>query len=121
MSTAARRILLADDNRDALETLARLLQLGGHEIYKAMDGVQALEAATRVRPDLVLLDIGMPGMDGYEVARRIRSLPWGRSATLVALTGWGQESDRKRSRDAGFDTHCIKPLDPQRLSMLLAG
>ena len=120
MSMAARRILLADDNRDALETLARLLQLGGHEIYKAMDGVQALEAATRVRPDLVLLDIGMPGMDGYEVARRIRSQPWGRAAKLVALSGWGQESDRKRSREAGFDTHCIKPLDPQRLSMLLA-
>jgi signal transduction histidine kinase len=119
-STAARRILLADDNRDALETMARLLQLGGHEIYKAVDGVQALEAATRVRPDLVLLDIGMPGMDGYEVARRIRSQPWGRAARLVALSGWGQESDRKRSREAGFDTHCIKPLDPQRLSMLLA-
>jgi signal transduction histidine kinase len=119
-STAARRILLADDNRDALETLARLLQLGGHEIYKAVDGVQALEAATRVRPDLVLLDIGMPGMDGYEVARRIRSQPWGRAARLVALSGWGQESDRKRSREAGFDSHCIKPLDPQRLSMLLA-
>ena len=119
-SIAARRILLADDNRDALETLARLLQLGGHEIYKAADGVQALEAATRVRPDLVLLDIGMPGMDGYEVARRIRSQPWGRAARLVALSGWGQESDRKRSREAGFDTHCIKPLDPQRLSMLLA-
>jgi signal transduction histidine kinase len=120
MSTAARRILLADDNRDALETLARLLQLGGHEIHKAVDGVQALEAADRVRPDLVLLDIGMPGMDGYEVARRIRSQPWGRAATLVALSGWGQESDRKRSREAGFDSHCIKPLDPQRLSMLLA-
>ncbi len=120
MSIAARRILLADDNRDALETLARLLQLGGHEIHKAVDGVQALEAADRVRPDLVLLDIGMPGMDGYEVARRIRSQPWGRTATLVALSGWGQESDRKRSREAGFDSHCIKPLDPQRLSMLLA-
>jgi signal transduction histidine kinase len=120
MSMAARRILLADDNRDALETLARLLQLGGHEIHKAVDGVQALEAATRVRPDLVLLDIGMPGMDGYEVARRIRSQPWGRAAKLVALSGWGQESDRKRSREAGFDTHFIKPLDPQRLSMLLA-
>jgi signal transduction histidine kinase len=120
MSTAARRILLADDNRDALETLARLLQLDGHEIHKAVDGVQALEAADRVRPDLVLLDIGMPGMDGYEVARRIRSRPWGRAATLVALSGWGQESDRKRSREAGFDSHCIKPLDPQRLSMLLA-
>jgi signal transduction histidine kinase len=120
MSPAALRILLADDNRDALETLARLLQLDGHEIHKAADGVQALEAADRVRPDLVLLDIGMPGMDGYEVARRIRSQPWGRAATLVALSGWGQESDRKRSREAGFDSHCIKPLDPQRLSTLLA-
>ena len=95
--------------------LARLLQLRGHEIHKAADGVQALEAATRVRPDLVLLDIGMPGMDGYEVARRIRSQPWGREATLVALTGWGQENDRRRSREAGFDSHCIKPLDIQRL------
>src|SRR5580692_531484 len=119
-ATMARRILVADDNRDALESLARLLELSGHEIHKAVDGVQALEAATRERPDLVLLDIGMPGMDGYEVARRIRSQPWGRAATLVALSGWGQESDRKRSREAGFDSHCIKPLDPQRLSMLLA-
>jgi len=118
--TPARRILVADDNRDSLDTLAWLLQLGGHEIHKAMDGVQALEAATRVRPDLVLLDIGMPGMDGYEVARRIRAQPWGRDATLVALTGWGQENDRKRSREAGFDTHCIKPLDLKRLSVLLA-
>jgi CheY-like chemotaxis protein len=117
---AARRILVADDNLDALETLAQLLQLGGHEIHKAVDGVEALETATRVRPDLVLLDIGMPGMDGYEVARRIRSQPWGRQPTLVALTGWGQENDRKRSREAGFDSHCIKPLDPQRLVNLLA-
>jgi signal transduction histidine kinase len=114
-----RRILVADDNSDALESLAQLLELGGHEIHKAADGVQALEAATRVRPDLVLLDIGMPGMDGYEVARRIRSQPWGREATLVALTGWGQESDRKRSREAGFDSHCIKPLDLQHLFTLL--
>jgi len=115
----ARRILVADDNCDALESLAQLLELGGHEIHKAADGVQALEAATRVRPDLVLLDIGMPGMDGYEVARRIRSQPWGREATLVALTGWGQETDRKRSREAGFDSHCIKPLDLQHLFTLL--
>jgi signal transduction histidine kinase len=115
----ARRILVADDNSDALESLAQLLELGGHEIHKAADGVQALEAATRVRPDLVLLDIGMPGMDGYEVARRIRSQPWGREATLVALTGWGQETDRKRSREAGFDSHCIKPLDLQHLFTLL--
>jgi signal transduction histidine kinase len=115
----ARRILVADDNSDALESLAQLLELGGHEIHKAADGVQALEAATRVRPDLVLLDIGMPGMDGYEVARRIRSQPWGREATLVALTGWGQETDRNRSREAGFDSHCIKPLDVQHLFTLL--
>ena len=118
-TTTARRILVADDNRDALESLAQLLQLSGHEIHKAVDGVEALEAATRVRPDLVLLDIGMPGMDGYEVARRIRSQPWGRDATLIALTGWGQESDRRRSREAGFDSHCIKPLDVQRLFSLL--
>jgi signal transduction histidine kinase len=81
LPSGVRRILVADDNLDALETLAQLLQLRGHEIHKAADGVQALEAATRVRPDLVLLDIGMPGMDGYEVARRIRSQPWGREAT----------------------------------------
>jgi signal transduction histidine kinase len=118
-TSVTRRILVADDNSDALESLAQLLELGGHEIHKAADGVQALEAATRVRPDVVLLDIGMPGMDGYEVARRIRSQPWGREATLVALTGWGQETDRKRSREAGFDSHCIKPLDLQRLFTLL--
>ena len=81
--------------------------------------MQALEAATRLRSDVVLLDIGMPGMDGYEVARRIRSQAWGRDTTLVALTGWGQETDRRRSREAGFDSHCIKPLDLQRLTSLL--
>jgi signal transduction histidine kinase len=119
VATVPRRILLADDNRDALESLAQLLELGGHEIHKAGDGVQALEAANRVRPELVLLDIGMPGMDGYEVARHIRSQPWGRATTLIALTGWGQETDRMRSREAGFDSHCIKPLDLQRLYSLL--
>jgi CheY-like chemotaxis protein len=118
-ATMARRILVADDNRDALESLARLLELSGHEIHKAVDGVQALEAATRERPDLVLLDIGMPGMDGYEVARRIRAQPWGREATLIALTGWGQDTDRTRSREAGFDSHCVKPLDLQYLFTLL--
>jgi len=79
-----------------------------------------LETAVRHVPDIALLDIGMPLLDGYEVARRIRAETWGKSVTLVALTGWGQESDRRRSQEAGFDTHLVKPLDPERLSALLA-
>jgi signal transduction histidine kinase len=118
-SVTARRILVADDNRDALDSLAELLMMAGHETHKAADGIQALEAADRLRPDLVVLDIGMPGMDGYEVARRIRSLPWGRDAMLVALTGWGQDSDRKCSSEAGFDAHWVKPLELDRLWSLL--
>ncbi len=116
---ARRRVLIADDNRDALDSLARLLQLGGHEVYAVPDGEQALQAAERLRPDLMLLDIGMPGVDGYEVARRVRSLDWGRSVVLVAVTGWGQDSDRKRSREAGFDSHWVKPLDAAKLTALL--
>jgi len=115
-----RRILVADDNSDALESLAMLLELGGHEVYTASNGVLALESAERHQPDVALLDIGMPELDGYEVARRIRSQPWGRSITLVALTGWGQESDRRRSGEAGFDSHLVKPLDLEQLSRLLA-
>ena len=115
-----RRILVADDNSDALESLAMLLELGGHEVYTASNGVLALESAERHQPDVALLDIGMPKLDGYEVARRIRSQPWGRSITLVALTGWGQESDRRRSGEAGFDSHLVKPLDLEQLSRLLA-
>ncbi|HUI60089.1 MAG TPA: response regulator [Steroidobacteraceae bacterium] len=115
-----RRILVADDNSDALESLSMLLQLGGHEVYSASNGVLALESAERHRPEVALLDIGMPRLDGYEVARRIRSQPWGRSITLVALTGWGQDSDRKRSCEAGFDSHLVKPLDLTQLSRLLA-
>jgi signal transduction histidine kinase len=115
----ARRILVADDNRDALDSLVELLAMAGHETHKANDGAQALEAATRLRPEIILLDIGMPGMDGYEVARRIRAQSWGQETTLVALTGWGQENDRKRSREAGFDAHWVKPLELHRLWNLL--
>jgi CheY-like chemotaxis protein len=115
-----RRILVVDDNRDALESLARLLQLIGHEVYQAPDGLQALALAAEKQPDLVMLDIGMPGMDGYEVARRIRAEPWGQPMVLVAVTGWGQESDRRRSREAGFDSHWVKPLDAQKLAALLS-
>ena len=116
----ARRILLADDNADALESLATVLRLRGHEVYSAPNGAIALETAARHMPEVALLDIGMPLVDGYEVARRIRAQEWGKSVTLVALTGWGQESDRRRSREAGFDTHLVKPLDLDRLTALLA-
>jgi CheY-like chemotaxis protein len=116
----ARRILLADDNVDALESLATVLRLRGHEVYSAPNGAIALETAARHMPEVALLDIGMPLVDGYEVARRIRAQEWGKSVTLVALTGWGQESDRRRSREAGFDTHLVKPLDLDRLTALLA-
>jgi len=115
-----RRILVADDNADARESLATLLSLNGHEIYKAEDGADALESAERHRPDVALLDIGMPRANGYEVARAIRGQPWGRSMVLVALTGWGQESDRRRSHEAGFDSHLTKPVDPHVLDELLA-
>jgi signal transduction histidine kinase len=117
---AQRRILVADDNNDALESLATLLQLGGHEVYTAANGQLALEYAERHRPEVALLDIGMPMLDGYEVARRIRAQPWGQRITLVALTGWGQDSDRRRSREAGFDSHLVKPLDLEKLTELLA-
>jgi signal transduction histidine kinase len=114
-----RRILVADDNSDALESLATLLELGGHEVFSAANGALALESAERHRPEVALLDIGMPKLDGYEVARRIRAQPWGRSITLVALTGWGQDSDRRRSGEAGFDSHLVKPLDLEKLTELL--
>ena len=114
------RILLADDNRDALDSLATLLQCDGHEVHTAGDGAEALEVAAECHPDVVLLDIGMPKLDGYEVARRIRAEPWGKKAVLIALTGWGQDEDRRRSREVGFDSHLVKPLDPEALSTLLA-
>jgi signal transduction histidine kinase len=115
-----RRILVADDNPDARESLATLLSLNGHEVFRAQDGSDAWLSAERHRPDVALLDIGMPCANGYEVARRIRGEPWGRKMVLVALTGWGQESDRRRSHEAGFDSHLTKPVDPQVLDELLA-
>jgi PAS domain S-box-containing protein len=115
-----RRVLIVDDNEDGAESLAILLQLGGHETHTAHDGVKAMEAAERLQPDVVLLDIGLPQLNGYEVCRRIREQPWGRGLTLVAVTGWGQQEDRRRSREAGFDTHIVKPVDPKGLMRLLA-
>ncbi len=105
---------------DAADSLALLLRLQGHEVRMAHDGPAALQIAAASRPDLVFLDIGMPGMDGYEVARRLRGEPGLRSVVLVALTGWGQGEDRRRSREAGFDHHLVKPVDPHALQRLLA-
>ena len=114
-----RRVLIVDDNEDGAESLAMLLDLGGHETHKAHDGEAAIEAAERLRPDAVLLDIGLPGLNGYEVCRRIRQRPWGKDVFLVALTGWGQDEDRQRSEEAGFDQHMVKPADHDVLMNLL--
>jgi len=114
------RVLVVDDNRDAAESLAALISLRGADVGVAHDGVAALQALASERPGLVLLDIGMPGMDGYEVARRMRACPEGRDVTLVALTGWGQSEDRRRSHSAGFDAHLVKPVELEELDALLA-
>jgi signal transduction histidine kinase len=115
-----RRILVADDNRDAAESLAMLLELAGHEVRVAHLGRAALSVAQVFRPDTALLDIGMPDMSGYDVAQTLRREPWAASIRLIALTGWGQESDRRRALDAGFDHHLIKPVDPDKLAALIS-
>ncbi len=114
-----RNILIADDNQDALESLALMLRMEGHEVYCASDGEEALALAGERKPEIVVLDVGMPKLDGCEVARRIRAESWGRGAVLVALTGWGQDVDRVRSREAGFDMHLVKPVDPAMLCDML--
>jgi PAS domain S-box-containing protein len=113
------RILVADDNRDAADSLQRVLALYGHEVRVAYDGASAVSVGNEFRPRVAILDIGMPGTDGYDVARALRNRQ-GPGLTLVALTGWGQEADRRRSAEAGFDHHLIKPVDPQTLNALLA-
>jgi CheY-like chemotaxis protein len=116
----ALRILIVDDNEDVSDSLALLLRLAGHEVLTAADGLQALEAAASFAPEVVFLDIGLPrGLDGYEVARRLRHLPGGREAVLVALTGYGQADDLARSRAAGFDHHLVKPAEPEAVYRLL--
>ena len=114
-----RRILVVDDNEDSAESLALLLRRSGNEVSTAYDGQAAVEAAHAFGADVVLLDIGLPLLDGYAAARAIRSEPWGKAITLVAVTGWGQEHDRRLSQDAGFDAHLVKPVDHQALMKLL--
>ena len=115
-----RRVLVADDNLDAAESLAMLLTMMGHEVRAAHDGAQAVDQAEKFRPDLIFMDVGMPKLDGLEAAAQIRRMAWGAGPVIVALTGWGQEADRKRSKEAGCDEHLVKPLDFDRLSALLA-
>jgi CheY-like chemotaxis protein len=117
----ARRILVVDDNRDGAESLAEMLMLLGNEVHLAHDGIEAVERAGRFRPEVVLMDVGMPRLNGLEATKRIRAEPWGRAMTVIALTGWGQEADRERSRAAGCDGHLVKPVALSDLEHLLAG
>jgi CheY-like chemotaxis protein len=116
-----RRILVVDDNVDSAESLAVLLRLVGHEARTVFDGRQVLAAVEDYRPELVLLDIGLPGIDGYELARRLRLEPWAGQTKLVALTGYATEEDRSKAQAAGFDHHLVKPVDFQSLYRLVEG
>jgi CheY-like chemotaxis protein len=108
-----------DDNRDSAKTMAMLLKVTGHQTHIAFDGLEAVAAAESFRPEVVLLDIGLPKLNGYETAITIRDQPWGKDMLLVALTGWGQDDDRQKSKDAGFDAHLVKPVDHAALAKLL--
>jgi signal transduction histidine kinase len=119
-ATKPRRILVTDDNRDAATSLALLLRYGGHEVEMAYDGRQAIEKAEVWRPEVMLLDLGMPEMNGYDVCRAIRQTAWGKDIQIVALTGWGQDQDRRNTREAGFDSHLVKPVDLAVLRDVLA-
>lgn len=110
LPVASRRVLVVDDNADALDSLSRLVSLLGNEVCRARDGLEAVEFTRTFRPDVILMDLGMPNLNGYEAARRIRQEPWGRNLMLVATTGWGQDDDRRRTAEAGFDRHLVKPI-----------
>ena len=115
------RILIVDDNQDGADTLAMMLKAMGNEVRTAYDGLQGIDMAAQMQPDVVLLDIGLPKLNGYEACRRMRGQPWGQKIVIIAVTGWGQEEDMRRSHEAGFDHHLVKPVDPQALMKLLAG
>lgn len=116
----SRRVLIVDDNEDSANSLAMVLKLGGHETASVYTAVDALRHATVFKPDVVLLDIGLPGMDGYEVAQKLRELPGLRDIRLVAVTGYGRSDDRRRAREAGFDDHLTKPVEFAVLERTLA-
>jgi CheY-like chemotaxis protein len=118
--SGARRVLVVDDNHDAAALLAEVIAQLGHQVATAHDGPSALRVATEFLPQLAILDIGLPAMDGYELAERLRAEPWAKDLTLIALTGYGQQSARARSTQAGFTAHLVKPIDLQALEKLLA-
>jgi CheY-like chemotaxis protein len=115
------RILVVDDNHDSALSMAMMLSIMGHETRTAHDGESAVTTAESFLPDVVLLDIGLPKLNGYEVAQRIREKPWGVSMFLIAVTGWGQDEDRERSSEVGLNLHMVKPVEPSALEKLLAG
>jgi signal transduction histidine kinase/CheY-like chemotaxis protein len=117
----SRRVLVVDDNTDNAELLKLLLEEEGHETFMAHDGVEGLAAAERLRPDVVLMDLGLPRIDGFDVCRRIREQPWGKHMLMIAITGWGQDVDRRKSQEAGFDHHLVKPVDASDISALMSG
>ncbi|MGH8518041.1 MAG: hybrid sensor histidine kinase/response regulator, partial [Panacagrimonas sp.] len=119
-SALSRRILVVDDNRDSADSLAILLELDGNQIRTAYDGLEAIEVAADFRPDVILLDLGLPRLDGYQAAQRIRSETWGEKMVLVALTGWDHDDDRRRTSEAGFDRHLVKPVDSGALLKILS-
>jgi CheY-like chemotaxis protein len=118
---ASYRILVVDDNVDSATSLTMMLRMMGHEIKTAHDGKAALAAAHSFRPDIILLDIGLPELSGYEVCQRIRQEPWGQNMVIIAQTGWGQEEDRRKSKEMGFNYHLVKPVDPALLTALIGG
>jgi CheY-like chemotaxis protein len=113
-------VLLIEDNVDITDFIRMQLEIWGHEVFVAHDGPSGLEAALRLRPEIALLDVGLPGMDGYELAQRLRRDPAGTEIHLVAMTGYGRPEDRARALASGFDAHLVKPVDPRRLQDLLA-
>jgi CheY-like chemotaxis protein len=119
MSGDSRRVLVADDNKDAADSLAALLALAGHDMRVVYDGVAALTAAREFHPEMVLLDIDMPGLDGYGVAEALRAEPWAAQLAIVAITGWGNPQSARRAEQVGFDAHLVKPVDPERIKSML--
>jgi CheY-like chemotaxis protein len=116
---ARRKVLVVDDNKAAADTLAMAVEMMGHEVRVASNGQEGVELASRFLPAVVLMDLGMPVMDGWEAARQIRGREWGKNIVLIALTGWGQEEDRRKTKEAGFDHHLVKPASPATIRELL--